>query len=180
MQLARQDDAAEVTLLQHAAYAPNRAILGVEPLPLLVNYDEIINAMEVWLAHGGGKLKGVLVLQPQDRQLLIWSVATSVASQSMGLGNRLLTQADSRACELGLAKLVLYTGSLLTDRIALVSAQRLHDRARRATRRPQYHPYEQIRHRTGTPERLTLCLPSPISTLRTVRVRSSVGRARDF
>ena len=118
LRLARQDDSAEVTLLQHAAYAPNRAILGAEPLPLLVSYDKLIRAMEVWLAHGGGKLEGVLVLQPQDRQLLIWSVVTSVASQSKGLGNHLLSKAESRARELGLAKLVLYTGSLLTDRIA--------------------------------------------------------------
>ena len=35
-------DLAVVTALQRAAYAKNRPLLGVEPLPLLADYDEIL------------------------------------------------------------------------------------------------------------------------------------------
>ncbi len=118
LRLASQRDCAAVTALQQAAYAPNRVVLGVEPLPLLANYDEIIADMEVWLAHCGDVLQGVLVLQPGQHDLLIWSVATSPTSRSDGLGNRLLAKAEARARELSLGRLVLYTGSLLTERIA--------------------------------------------------------------
>ena len=35
---ATRDDLSAVTALQRAAYAKNRAILGVEPLPLMADY----------------------------------------------------------------------------------------------------------------------------------------------
>jgi hypothetical protein len=42
---ATVDDLAAVVALQHAAYAKNRAILGVEPVPLLADYGQIFAGM---------------------------------------------------------------------------------------------------------------------------------------
>ena len=42
-------DVAAVNALQHAAYARNRTILGLEPLPLTVDYATIVADYEVWL-----------------------------------------------------------------------------------------------------------------------------------
>ena len=42
-------DVAAVNALQHAAYARNRTILGVEPLPLTVDYATIVADYDVWL-----------------------------------------------------------------------------------------------------------------------------------
>jgi ribosomal protein S18 acetylase RimI-like enzyme len=110
-------DVAAVAALQHAAYAGNRAILGVEPLPLLVDYAEIIAGNEVWLLEGDG-LEGVLVLTPRADDLLIWSVATAPGRRGSGVGNRLLAAAEARAAELSLGSLRLFTGEKLTANIA--------------------------------------------------------------
>ena len=78
---ATRDDLAAVTALQQAAYAKNRALLGVEPLPLTADYGQVFSAYEIWLADGAQGLDGVLILEPRADDLLIWSVATAPAAQ---------------------------------------------------------------------------------------------------
>ena len=111
-------DRASVEALQRAAYARNRQLLGVEPLPLLVDYGEIFDNYEVWLARDGDGLKGALILEPRVSDLLIWSIATNPGEQGQGLGRELLAAAETRARDLGLAVLRLYTGSTLDHLIA--------------------------------------------------------------
>ena len=110
-------DLASVVGLQHAAYAANRAILGVEPLPLLADYAHILASMEVWLRATENHLDGVLILKPRADDLLIWSIAIAPDVQQQGIGRVLLDAAHRRATELGLDTLRLYTGTLLTDRV---------------------------------------------------------------
>ena len=111
-------DIARVSALQRAAYAKNRPILGVEPLPLLADYAEIFSSYEVWLAEGAGGLAGVLILELRPDDLLLWSVATAPAMRGTGLGNRLLDAAEARVRELGRRCVRLYTGEPLADNIA--------------------------------------------------------------
>ena len=112
------DDLAAVMALQQAAYARNRALLGVEPLPLTANYGEVFSAYEIFLVDGAHGLDGVLILEPRADDLLIWSVATAPAAQGRGVGNRLLAFAESHARGLGLRCIRLYTGEPLTGNIA--------------------------------------------------------------
>jgi ribosomal protein S18 acetylase RimI-like enzyme len=49
---------------------------------------------------------------------LIWSVATAPAAQGRGVGNRMLAFAETRARELGLSRIRLYTGEPLIANIA--------------------------------------------------------------
>ena len=58
-------------------------------------------------------LNGALILDPQPDHLLIWSIATAPAAQGRGLGNALLAAAETRARQLGLGMLRLYTGEKL-------------------------------------------------------------------
>ena len=44
---ANAGDLPRIKALQRAAYAENRSILGVEPLPLLADYSEILSSHEV-------------------------------------------------------------------------------------------------------------------------------------
>lgn len=111
-------DLPAIVALQRAAYAGNRATLGVEPLPLLADYSDIIASHEVWLAETGGRLAGVLILKTEADHVLIWSVATSPSLHGRGVGNGLLGKAEARARELGLTHLRLYTGEPLTKNIA--------------------------------------------------------------
>ena len=94
-------DVAAVNALQHAAYARNRTILGLEPLPLTVDYATIVADYEVWLLEQGDSLEGVLILETRPDDLLIWSVAVAPEVQGRGIGNRLLTVAHARAREFG-------------------------------------------------------------------------------
>jgi ribosomal protein S18 acetylase RimI-like enzyme len=115
---ATTDDLAAVTALQQAAYAKNRPLLGVEPLPLTADYAAVFSEHEIWLADGARGLDGVLILQARADHLLIWSVATAPAAQGSGVGNRLLAFAEAHARGLGLRCIRLYTGEPLTGNIA--------------------------------------------------------------
>jgi ribosomal protein S18 acetylase RimI-like enzyme len=106
------DDIDAVLALQLAAYAPNRTLLGREPLPLLADYREIFRDYEVWLVEDHG-LAGALIVEPRADELLIWSVAANPDRQGVGLGKGLLLAAEVRAKELGLDVVRLYTGAVL-------------------------------------------------------------------
>ena len=111
-------DIPSILALQQAAYARNRDILGVEPMPLLADYADIVASHEIWLAEGTDALEGVLILQARPDDLLVWSVAVTPASQGSGVGNKLLAQAEHRARALNRSRLRLYTGEPLTGNIA--------------------------------------------------------------
>jgi ribosomal protein S18 acetylase RimI-like enzyme len=118
--LLRRADTADLpalVVLHRAAYEPNRAILGVEPLPLKADYGHVLRSAEVWLAEDGGKLDGALILEPHPDHLLIWSIATAPAAQKQGLGLRMLAAAEARARRLGLREMRLYTGERLTANV---------------------------------------------------------------
>jgi ribosomal protein S18 acetylase RimI-like enzyme len=117
LRLAGPRDLAALGEFQRAAYAPNRAILGLEPLPLLFDYDQVLGRYETWLADGDGGLSGALILDPYPDHLLIWSLATAPSAQRQGLGARLLAAAEARARQLGLDTLRLYTGEKLTGNV---------------------------------------------------------------
>ena len=115
---ATSGDLPAVVALQRAAYAKNRAILGVEPLPLLADYEQVFADDEIYLAERDGALDGVLILEPRADNLLIWSFAVAPDAQGGGVGNRMLAFAEARARELGRTCVRLYTGQPLTQNIA--------------------------------------------------------------
>jgi ribosomal protein S18 acetylase RimI-like enzyme len=107
-----------VVAVQRAAYARNRTLLGVEPIPLQADYQQIFADYEVWLAEAERRLVGVLILEPRADDLMIWSIATDPARQSKGLGRALLEAAEVRARELGHDCIRLYTGTKLEHLVA--------------------------------------------------------------
>jgi ribosomal protein S18 acetylase RimI-like enzyme len=111
-------DRAAVIALQNAAFGGNRAIMGVEPLPLQADYAAIFRTHEVWLAEAETMLQGALILEPRKDDLYIWSVATAPAAMGRGVGNRLLAAAEQRAAELRRRCIRLRTGEKLTKNIA--------------------------------------------------------------
>jgi RimJ/RimL family protein N-acetyltransferase/GNAT superfamily N-acetyltransferase len=117
LRLATADDLPALGDLQRAAYARNREILGVEPLPLQFDYATLLGHYEAWVAEAQGALAGVLILDPQPDHVLIWSIATAPTAQKHGLGRRLLLAAEARARALGLDMMRLYTGEKLTENV---------------------------------------------------------------
>jgi GNAT superfamily N-acetyltransferase len=111
---ATPQDHDRLVALQHAAYARNRVLLGVEPIPLMADYRAVLREKEVWLAEEGENLVGALVLEPRAADLTIESIATDPSRQGAGLGRALLTAAEARARALGHTIVRLYTGTVLT------------------------------------------------------------------
>jgi len=109
---AVQADLARVVAIQRAAYARNRELLGVEPLPLMADYERIFRDYEVWVT-AEGTIESVLILEPRATDLLIWSIATDPQHQASGLGHAMLAAAEVRARALGLDTMRLYTGTKL-------------------------------------------------------------------
>ncbi|MBS9475867.1 GNAT family N-acetyltransferase [Ancylobacter radicis] len=114
---ASLDDLAGIEVVQQGAYARNRIILGVEPVPLLWDYRAVMRSREVWVVDGAAGLDGVLVLQARDDDLLIDSLATAPMAQGSGLGNVLLAAGEARARALGRTTARLYTGEPLSANI---------------------------------------------------------------
>ncbi len=115
---AAASDRAPLEALQHVAYAANRALLGAEPLPLTVDYGEILRDYEIWLAGTAKRLDGALILLARPGDLLVWSVAVAPHAQGSGLGGALLAAAERRAETLGRDTVRLYTGARLKERVA--------------------------------------------------------------
>jgi ribosomal protein S18 acetylase RimI-like enzyme len=110
-----------IVALQHAAYAPNQAILGVVPIPLQADYARVMREWEVWLAEDPDGLAGVLVVHQRPDDLLIWSIASNPARRGQGFGRQLLAAAETRARQLGRSVVRLYTGQKLTGNVAWYS-----------------------------------------------------------
>ena len=118
--LLRRADASDydaLVALQLAAYARNRVILGVEPIPMQADYHAVLREKEVWLAHDGAACIGALVLEHRDHDLMIESIATAPSAQGHGLGQALLAAAEHHARALGYDVVRLYTGKPLTHLI---------------------------------------------------------------
>jgi ribosomal protein S18 acetylase RimI-like enzyme len=113
-------DLSAVTGLKRAAYARNRELLGVEPLPLQVDYAAVLAdpRRETWLAELAGRPVGVLVLKVRDDDLLIESVAVDPEVQGRGWGRLLLAFAIERAGRHDRATVRLYTGTPLAHLVA--------------------------------------------------------------
>ncbi|MCB4770685.1 GNAT family N-acetyltransferase [Ancylobacter sp. Lp-2] len=110
-------DLPAVEEVQRRAYAKNRTLLGVEPVPLLWDYVQVFREREVWVVDGATALSAVLILEPRAGDLLLDSLAISPMAQGSGLGNVLLAAADARAQALGRGVVRLYTGEPLSANI---------------------------------------------------------------
>lgn len=108
---AGDSDRAAIEALQEAAYQRQR-VLGLEPPPLKANYADIIERMEVWLAEERDQLRGVLILDVREGDLLIWSIAAAPDAQGQGLGQIMLDAAEVRAAQLGRRIIRLNTGAV--------------------------------------------------------------------
>lgn len=99
--------------VQRRAYARNRELLGLEPLPLLADYHAVLAEKEVWVLDGARGIEAALVLEPRPDDLLIESIATDPSCQGRGIGGALLSAAVERGRALGYKTIRLYTGSTL-------------------------------------------------------------------
>ena len=104
-------DIPAIEALQQAAYH-RQHLLGLQPPPLKADYADVIARMEVWLAEERDRLRGVLILDVREADLLIWSIAAAPDAQGQGLGQIMLDAAEVRAGQLARHIIRLNTGAV--------------------------------------------------------------------
>jgi ribosomal protein S18 acetylase RimI-like enzyme len=118
IQQATPDDLAQIERLIYAAYAKYLDRMEKPPAPLLADYAALIARGEVYILALRGEIAGALVIEAQDRALLIENVAVDPAAQGQGLGRRLMAFAEHYAWKRGLRELRLYTNEVMIENLA--------------------------------------------------------------
>jgi GNAT superfamily N-acetyltransferase len=115
--LAVPNDARRLREVVDAAYSKYVPIMDRLPAPMVQDLDPDIVAGRVWIV--GTPAAALICLRPIGTALLIENVAVHPDHQHRGLGQALLSFAESLAHQLGLDRLQLYTNEVMTHNIAL-------------------------------------------------------------
>jgi GNAT superfamily N-acetyltransferase len=121
LRIAVPGDADAVRAVVQAAYEPWIPVIGMRPLPLEADYDQLIEAgsITVLVEPGAGAIAALIVLVLEAEALLIENVAVHPVFQRRGFGRILLARAEDVARSTGVATVRLYTHRLMATNIAL-------------------------------------------------------------
>jgi ribosomal protein S18 acetylase RimI-like enzyme len=115
-------DAAAIRDLTRRAYAPWIPLIGREPLPMGVDYDQALRQHRFDLLYDGETLVALIETAVRDDHLYVANVAVSPDAQSRGLGRRLLAHAEALAAAQGLTQLRLLANAAFERNIAIYRA----------------------------------------------------------
>jgi ribosomal protein S18 acetylase RimI-like enzyme len=119
---ATSADVPAISAMTLAAYEIYLALLGRKPTPMDRNYDECVAAGQVWLLCEGEFPRGLIVLEDQLDEVLIYSIAVDPRFQSRGLGRKLLAFAERYAAHKALYRLRLCTSDKMHRNLAIYRA----------------------------------------------------------
>ena len=112
-------DVPAIRELTREAYARWVPIIGREPVPMTIDYAEVVQEHRIDLVHIDGALAALLETVPKADHLLIESVAVRPALQGRGLGRQLMAHAERIAAALGLGEIRLYANKLFVENVQL-------------------------------------------------------------
>lgn len=112
-------DVSDITRLVRMAYSKWVEIIGRNPLPMDVDYNEAIKHHRFDLLLKDSVLTGVLETYEAYDCLFIENLCISPNAQRQGLGQRLLTLADDIAIEAGFNCIRLDTNKSFAGNVAL-------------------------------------------------------------
>lgn len=110
-------DVPAIKALKEVCYTENEKIIEVMSLPRMVDYAEILNTHEIWVADGEDGLIATTVIEP-GAEGVIYSLAVHPSQQGKRYGDAILAFSERRLVALGAMKLTLFTHAKLTQRIA--------------------------------------------------------------
>ena len=116
---ALPSEAEAVRALVERAYAPWVAIIGRRPAPMDDDYPRHIAAGKVFVFDLGGSIVAVVVIETGSEHMLADNVAVDPAHQGAGLGRQMLLFVETRARNLGLSEIRLFTHIRMTSNIRL-------------------------------------------------------------
>ncbi len=119
---ASEDDADAIGALTRQAYAKWVPVIGREPLPMSVDYNDAIRKHRFDLLFLEDMLAALIETVPSDGYLLIENLAVLPALQRKGLGRRLLAHAELMAASMGHSEIKLYTNKLFEKNLNFYQA----------------------------------------------------------
>ena len=122
LRTATDADAGAIQALTREAYAKWVGLIGREPLPMTIDYDQAVRKHRFDLLFVGETLAALIETVPDGDWLLIENVAVRPAFQGRGHGVRLLKLAEDHAAAQGLAGTRLYTNQLFAENLRLYAA----------------------------------------------------------
>ena len=134
---ATATDLSFVRTATHAAYAPWERILGGSPLPMLEDYAPRIARHEVWIVERRGEAAGVMVIEPGDGCLIIFSLAVLPAYQSQGVGQWMIEAVEQMGQAAGVPELRLYASDRMVRNLEIYRQAGFSETGRRQ------HPYHE-------------------------------------
>lgn len=136
---ARPEDATQVAALVDEAYSPYIPRIGRKPGPMLDDYAQVIAESEVYVSTDDAGITGVLVMQPEDTDLLLVNIAVANRCKGRGIGKQLMTLCEDRARESGCLGIRLYTHERMTENLAIY-----HKLGYRETHRATQHGFARV------------------------------------
>ena|ERR1017187_4809538 len=112
----RQAEAADqraVVACVRAAYSRYLVRMDKEPAPMHADYEALIAQGVVYVLADEDGVRGVLVMMPQERSLLVENIAIDPRFQGQGLGQVLMVFVEQQARKEQLNEIRLYTTDVL-------------------------------------------------------------------
>ena len=116
---AMTNDAQKVRDLVRAAYTKWVPIIGREPKPMQVDYEQAVRAHRIDLLSDEHEMVALIETFLGPDHLFIENVAVAPAHQGRGLGRVLLAHAERLTSEAGLTELRLLTNGKMAANIGL-------------------------------------------------------------
>jgi GNAT superfamily N-acetyltransferase len=111
---ATLEDAEDIRVLVNAAFEGYIPLIGRKPLPMTADHTDLIVNHDAWVLEENNEIIAVLELVIKENSLYIDTVAVKQSHQSRGIGKQLLTFAETRARELGMNAMTLFTNERYT------------------------------------------------------------------
>ncbi|WP_246205657.1 GNAT family N-acetyltransferase [Microvirga arsenatis] len=102
-----------------AAYARWVPVIGREPRPMAVDYDQAVREHWIDVISIGPRIVGLIQMMLREDHLWIENVAVRPEDQGRGLGRQLLAHAERRAIEAGCTETRLLTNAAFEANVAL-------------------------------------------------------------
>ncbi|MFE7860239.1 GNAT family N-acetyltransferase [Streptomyces sp. NPDC057403] len=106
-------DVPAVKAVTDAAYHRYIERIGLVPVPMRADHAANVAAGKVFVT--GEPVVGLVVLEEHDDHLFLDSIAVHPDAHGTGVGRRLLRFVDTRARELGLPEVRLYTNAMMWE-----------------------------------------------------------------
>ena len=115
IRLARSHDASSLQQLARDSYLQTVDAEGSEPEPTKTDYLAAIERGDAWVAELREEIVGLLILEPHPGYLLLDNIAVAKRLRGSGIMSLLMNWSESRALELGLPEIRLYTDTVMTQ-----------------------------------------------------------------